>query len=134
MRRAWRTWPRLAFLSAVLLASGCSRNDVPGEARIEPQYWGDIQVRLETRPEPLRPGMNEFLVIATRKRGLPAYNLVVSLRLGESSPWRQAIEDGESGVYRRALAVQPTDSVLDVRLRVSREQTSTILHFPLRLQ
>ena len=118
-------------LCLVLLACSSGEDE---RIRIPPQYWGDVQVRLETRPEPVRPGMNEFLVIATQKRGLPAYDMVVSLRTSNGAVWRQAIEDGESGVYRRALAVRPTDRVLEVQLRKARETTETVLRFPLRFE
>ncbi len=130
-----RSLPRslaAGMLGLVLLA--CSSEE-GAQNRIPPQYWGDVQVRLETRPEPVRPGgMNEFLVIATQKRGLPAYDMVVSLRTSGGEVWRQAIEDGESGVYRRALPVRPTDRVLEVQLRKARGTAQTVLRFPLTFE
>ncbi len=130
MRRILRPW----FVAGLCLLMLACSSDEDARVRIPSQYWGDVQVRLETRPEPVRPGMNEFLIIATQKRGLPAYDMVVSLRTSSGSVWRQAIEDGESGVYRRALAVRPTDRVLEVQLRKARETAETVLRFPLRFE
>lgn len=122
---------RTGWLLACLITACSAGDGEVGRASIPPQYWGDIQVRLETRPEPVRPGMNEFLIIATQKRGLPAYNMIVSLRTNTGQPWRQAIEDGESGVYRRALAIRDADRRLEVQIRQPRQGKEIVLHFPL---
>ncbi len=125
---------RFALLLAVVLLMACSGEDyAPGSNAIPPQYIDDIQLRLESRPEPVRPGMNEFLVIATTKRGLAAYNMVVSLRTSEQQEWRQAIEDGESGVYRRALLLRPGDKALFVEVRQPRRGKTKVLRFPIQL-
>ncbi|MBI5451050.1 MAG: hypothetical protein HY940_06800 [Gammaproteobacteria bacterium] len=77
-----------------------------GGPQVPPQQWGDIQIVVETRPAPLQVGMNEFLVLATRPHRMPAYDLVVEMRLADDQPWGQGIQDGNTGVYRKALAVR----------------------------
>lgn len=92
--------------------------------------WEDITIQVETRPPLLEKGMNEFLVIATKTDKRPAHNLVVSLRINDSGPWHQAIQDGEVGVYRRAINTSmPKTDVLFVRL--VRDNREGILEFPL---
>lgn len=101
-------------------------------ARLTPQQWDDIVVIVETRPAPPRAGMNEFLVIATAPGGKPVWDMVVSLRAGADDGWRQAIQDGESGVYRKALPLSPGDQTLHVGLR--RAGADAVLEFPLQVQ
>lgn len=59
---------------------------------------------VEARPPYFDRGMVEFLIVADRghKR---AQDLIVSIRVGEMGKWTQAIQDGQVGVYRRALGV-----------------------------
>ena len=63
--------------------------------------------------------MNEFIIIATQPRGLPVEDLRVMIRLSDDEPWRQAIQDGETGVFRRALALREGERVLQVQLRTA---------------
>jgi hypothetical protein len=87
---------------------------------------------VETRPDPPVPGMNEFLIMATGERGRPTYDLIVSLRTSDGDPWKQAIQDGQVGVYRRAAALEPVSrSVLQVQVRRGAEQG--VLRFPFTL-
>ncbi len=123
----------LFWLTLSLLLAACSEDYAPGSNAILPQYFDGIQLRLESRPEPVRAGMNEFLVIATTKRGLAAYNMVISLRTREQSEWRQAIEDGESGVYRRALLLRRGDNALLVEVRQPRRGKTKVFRFPIQL-
>lgn len=107
---------KFAALAWVAVLAGCGGSDqgpaIPG------QKWQGLDVQVESRPNPPRAGMNEFLVLVTGERGRPAYNLVVSLRTDAHDEWKQAIEDGQIGVYRRAVEVEPgTRSVLEVELR-----------------
>jgi len=98
----------------VLLLSACSSGDV---WMPEPQLWDEFSIHYETRPEAVRPGMNEFLIIVNRdgKRHIP--DLLVHIRTN-ASKWRQAIPDGALGVYRRALPVGDIHvDQLHVRLR-----------------
>lgn len=98
-----------------------------------PQMWGDVEVRVESRPSPPRKGMNEFLVMVTGERSKPISNLVVSLRTDDQDTWRQAIQDGQVGVYRRAAEVGPgTRSVLQVQIK--RDGSESVLRFPLQLE
>lgn len=86
------------------------------------QTWHDITVRIESRPAPPVPGMNEFWVILNDARGIPVPNAVVSVRAA-SATWSQAIQDGHTGVYRRAIRVEdPTRHPLVVQLRLGKEQ------------
>jgi len=77
----------------------------------------------------MRPGMNELLVLATGRRGLPVADMVVSLRTSEQEPWRQGIQDGESGVFRRAVQMEPGDTQVFVRLQ--RGKAETVLAYPI---
>ena len=63
--------------------------------------------------------MNEFIILATQPRGLPVEDLRVMIRLSDDEPWRQAIQDGETGVFRRALALREGERVLQVQLRTA---------------
>jgi len=96
------------------------------------QKWQGVDVRVEIRPSPPRAGMNEFLVMTTGERGRPIYDLVVSLRTDDQDEWKQAIQDGQVGVYRRAAEVGPGKrSVLQVQIKRNSEES--ILRFPLNL-
>jgi hypothetical protein len=117
----------LALLGLLAACGGRQAADAP------PQIWGDAEVRIESRPSPPRTGMNEFLVMVTGERGKPISDLVVSLRTDDQDAWKQAIQDGQVGVYRRAAEVAPgTRSVLQVQIR--RGDTESVLRFPLQLE
>jgi len=89
------------LLVCLWLLSSCSAANV-----WEPkaQQWGDFNIHLETRPEVMRQGMNEFLLIVNRKGQRHIPDLLIQIRT-PSSEWRQAMPDGALGVYRRALIV-----------------------------
>ncbi|HXH71362.1 MAG TPA: hypothetical protein VNI58_00915 [Mariprofundaceae bacterium] len=92
---------RVVMLCVTIALAACSG----GDAWDPPlQHWQDMSVRIETRPSPVREGMNEFLVIAGRQQRGFTSDLVVHIRT-ENSDWKQAIPDGALGVYRRALPV-----------------------------
>ena len=61
----------------------------------------------------------------------------MSLRVDEKAEWTQAIQDGYTGVYRRAVRVNnPLTDILAVRVRKSKienegDENETILYFPL---
>lgn len=100
--------------------------------RLEPQKWEDTIVEIETRPSPPQAGMNEFILIATRDRSMPVNNLIVSIRSNESQNWKQAIQDGYTGVYRTAILVEdPAANVLQVQLRETKGKKEKILSFPI---
>ncbi len=118
----------LIIVLITALLSACSEPDP--RFQIAPQQWNGIVVEVESRPAPVRPGMNEFLIIATLERGKPVSDLVVSLRAESDGEWQQAIQDGHSGVYRRALRVPGTPSLF-VQLRKTRADEEVVLEFPL---
>lgn len=111
----------------LLLLSACM-----GEIPSSPvQEWEGLEFRIETRPPFISPGMTEFLVVANRPGRKPASALLVELRVGPTGRWVQAIEDGNVGVYRRAMRVgNPETEILYVHLR-NKEKKEGLLEFPL---
>lgn len=106
------------------LLGACSAGSGP---QIAPQQWGRNQVSVETRPAPVRQGMNEFLVLVTAPGRLPVYDLMVELRLEGSAAWGQAIQDGDTGVFRKALRVRGSGPQrLYVRLRPKQGQVTQL--------
>lgn len=119
-------------LGVLLILLGACSEDRSADA--PPQNWGNMKVSIESRPSPPRVGMDEFLVMVTDGHGRPTYNLVVSLRASDQEPWKQAIEDGQMGVYRTAVGVAPGEkSVLQVQLRRN-DDIEHVMYFPLKLQ
>ncbi len=117
----------LGALLALLMLSGCSSEE--GAWTPEAQAWQDMSIRAETRPTVLRPGMNEFLVIANRQQRGFTSDLMVDVRT-EHSGWKQAMPDGALGVYRRALPVKDVQhDHLYVRLQRKGERGEMV--FPL---
>lgn len=94
---------KLLLLVSMLLLSACTPET---SYRLGPQMWNDIQFVVETRPSPPSAGMVEFLVIATNPDRTHAYDMIVSLRTNKNGKWKQAIQDGHVGVYRRALPIK----------------------------
>lgn len=94
------------------------------------QHWKDMDVRVETHPNPPYAGMIEIVVIVTGPRGRPIHDLMVSLRGADTAPWVQAIQDGFIGVYRRAVVIG--DSGLQVQVLQNGE--AKVLLFPLEVQ
>jgi hypothetical protein len=121
--RGWRA----ALPALVPSLFGCSggTQDSPTET------WRDLQVHVESRSYGPIPGMKELLVFVNRNRVLPAWDCRVDLRTSDADPWRQAIEDGHVGVYRRAAKVDAREhSVLQVWIRA--EGNETVLRIPLQ--
>ena len=124
MQRAGVKYAALFLLGILSACGGNQAVDIPM------QKWKDVEVRVESRPSPPSSGMNEFLIMVTGARGRPAYDLMVSLRTADQDPWKQAIQDGQVGVYRRAADVEPgARSVLQVQIKRNGEES--VLHFPL---
>lgn len=113
-----------ALVMLVLTACGGGKD----LARLPSQQWGDINVTVEFRPIPLQKGMNEFMIIATNPDRSAARDLVVSLRSVSDAPWQQAIQDGNIGVYRRAVYLDAGEQTLYVHLR--RRLEEQVLEFP----
>ena len=118
---------RAALPVMVLALCGCS-----GDTQDSPtENWRDLQVHVESRSYGPIPGMRELLVFVNRDRVLPAWDCRVDLRTSDADPWKQAIEDGHVGVYRRAAKVDEREhSVLQVWIRA--EGSETVLRIPLR--
>ncbi|MDP1708378.1 MAG: hypothetical protein Q8L89_04860 [Gammaproteobacteria bacterium] len=112
-----------ALLCLLLLACGAG-------SRLPTQVWQDVTVGLETRPAPVVAGMNEFLVSAVRPTGAAEYNLLVFIRMDDDQPWVQAIQDGHTGVFRRAIAVRG-DAPHTLRVRLVRAGQEGALAFEL---
>jgi hypothetical protein len=129
-QRSLAVFKRLFFIVVLAgLLSACADEQA---VILGPQQWQDLGVRVETRPSPLRVGMNEFIVIASREEYKPGVGLVVMLRVNENGKWRQAIQDGFTGVYRRAVQVDdPATQSLTVHIRRSGNKDETTLSFPL---
>lgn len=104
-------------LVLLLVLSACS-DEIP---TTQFQEWGEYSFRLESRPPKVEVGMNEFLLIGNFKKKFRAYDLIVYYRIGPTGKWNQAIQDGHSGVYRKALRVSDIDTdVLYVRIKQSK--------------
>ena len=114
----------VALLSLALWGCGSDVSDTIGR-----QQLGDVVIELQCRPAPVTIGMNEFLVLATDVHGAPAHDLLVDLRVKDEAVWRQAIQDGFSGVYRKAIGVESLQDPLQVRIK--RDGVETVLQFPL---
>ena len=115
------------FMIAMLPACGDGTMVVLG-----PQQWQDLEFRVEVHPSPPRAGMTEFIVIASRDVYKPGVGLIVEIRVGEEAKWIQAIQDGFTGVYRRAAYVaDPQTQSLLVQVRRTNKDEGTLLSFPL---
>ena len=116
----------LSALSGLILMA-C---DSASPFHIPRMQWEGTEFALQLRPPVPRRGMNEFLIIGTREGRKPLGNAIVSLRVSESRPWRQAIQDGRTGVYRRALALDDP-STQSLQVRIQWEGKTGEISFPL---
>ncbi len=124
--RLIRCW-RAAFPALALCGCGGGTQDSPIV------HWRDLDVHVESRSYSPIPEMRELLVFVNRKSALPAWDCRVDLRTSDADPWKQAIEDGRVGVYRRAAKVDDREhSVLQIWIRA--EGTETVLRIPLAVQ
>ncbi len=119
----------MCLLWPLLLVACTSSSQVPDT---RPQHWNDLDVRVESRPSPPTAGMNEFLVILTDSRGQPGWDCLVDIRTAQADPWKQAIQDGRVGVYRRSALLAPGERSV-VQVRVSRGTQQAVLRFPIHL-
>lgn len=115
----------------ILILAGCG-GDIP---TTPPQKWGEYSFRLESRPPVVVKGMNEFLLIGNYGERKRAVDLIVSFRVGPTGKWNQAIQDGHTGVYRRAMKViNPDSDVLYVHVKKKNEEKEIeekVFQFPL---
>ena len=117
---------RVAIFMIAFLLMSCM-----GEVPTSPtQQWDGLDFRLETRPPFITPGMMEFLVVVNKPGRKPASGMIIDLRVGPTGRWAQAIEDGNVGVYRRAVKVNnPETDVMYVHIR--HKDKEGLLEFPL---
>lgn len=121
---------KFAPIVLLLILCGCSAGDA---YLLGPQMHNEVEILVEIRPGAPKVGMNEFLVMATHKNRLPASRYIVSIKLQNDSEWSQAIQDGATGVYRRAIRVNnPSNDILMVQL-LSKDgkEPAAELSFPL---
>lgn len=114
----------------VIAVSACGR----GSAYIlPPQTWNNTEFLVEIRPGAPRKGMNEFVVISTQTDGVPGFNYIISIKTDKNEKESQMIQDGHSGVYRRAIEVtDPANEVLIVKVVYKKEtDKKTELRYPL---
>ena len=121
---------RIILLCVIGLLAACHSDDA--RITIPVQHWKDMDVRIETHPNPPLPGMSDVVVIVTGLRGKPVSDLTVTLRGDDSMPWVQAIQDGFIGVYRRAIDLGDKDQAM-VRVKIRQAGAETVLSFPIRL-
>jgi hypothetical protein len=114
----------IALLGLVIGGCGSDVSDSLGQQRL-----GDMVIEVQCRPTPVKIGMNEFLILATDTNGAPAHDLLVDIRMNDNDVWRQAIQDGFSGVYRKAVGVNSLNEMLQVRIKHNDKLTE--LRFPL---
>ena len=122
---------QLVFILGLLLLAACGNDS--GSVTVPAQHWNDLDVSLETHPNPPVSGMSEMVVIITGPHGRPVHDFIVSLRGDDSMPWVQAIQDGYIGVYRRSVDLgDGPKAVLQVQLQRKGEQH--VLFFPMQLK
>ncbi len=114
-----------ALLCGALLLGACGAD----EARLPTQEWQGVTIGVETRPAPVVRGMNEFLVSARGARGA-VFDLLIYVQVADDKPWTQSIQDGHTGVYRRALEARG-GGPYTLRVRVKRAGQETVLNFAL---
>ena len=103
--------------------------------------WGDYTFRLESRPPVIEKGMMELLTLVDYQNRLRGWDLIVYYRMGPTGRWVQAIQDGHTGVYRRAMRVEdPETDVLYVHVKKNqtaeekaqnKKRKETVILFPL---
>ena len=129
-RITFNSFRLVVFSTLLILFTGCDKGDA---YILSPQQWNNIEFIVEIRPGTPQKGMNEFVVVGTEVKGPPAYNYIISIKMNGSEGWAQMIQDGHSGVYRRAIGVSdPVNDVLIVQVKHKTDQNlRTELQFPL---
>ncbi len=121
---------RVLGMIAVFSLMGCEFG--AGVPDTVSQKWKNIDVRVETRPSPPQSGPLEFLVILTDDRGRPAWSAMVEIRTSDTDDWKQCIQDGRVGVFRRSAVVNAgRRSVAQVQIHYQNDPT--VLRFPIKL-
>jgi len=109
------------------LLSACSGDDA---AFFQQRQWNTLDIKLESRPHPIQAGHNEFLLHLTGPKGARlAVGAVVHYRLHPDDVWIQAMPDGMSDVFRRALDIQdPKHATLYVWLHFHGKKTVLVFN------
>jgi len=131
MRRARASWREALggiALCALPLLGSCAGEDAPPLARLQ---WGAIDVMVETRPSPPEPGNTEVLVLLTGSHREPIHDALIDLRARPDAPWVQAIQDGHTGAYRRAVSMPAQIAGANLTLRLRRGPNEETFLVPL---
>lgn len=123
----------LLVLSGMLMfaLAGCGRDE--NQVQIPAQRWNDMDVRIETHPNPPVAGMSEIVSIVTGPHGKPISDLLVSYRSSDGMPWVQAIQDGKIGVYRRAVDIG-AGSEVELQVKLQQHEREQVLRYKVRLE
>lgn len=120
-----------ALLALVLTFTLLGCTDSIPIYRFAPQQWKDIAVTIEARPGPTSGAVCEFLIMTSFLNNTPAHTIRVSMRMNDQGPWKQAIQDGMVGVYRRSDRVNNLETdVVYIQLRHQDEET--VLRFAMK--
>ena len=130
LKTEMKFWKIFLITVVLFVVSACDRR---GAYILPPQSWNDTEFLVEIRPGAPRPGMNEFVVISTQTDGVPGFNYIITITTDMNDKESQMIQDGHSGVYRRAIAVNdPANEVLLVKIVHKKEiEKNTELRYPL---
>ena len=121
---------RLVWILCLWVGLGLTACTPENFAPIPSQNWQGIDVRIETHPAPPVQGMNEIWVMLTDDRRRPVFDALVNLRATSVQDWQQGIQDGHTGVFRRAILVSdPQRQKIEVKL--TRRGQEAILAFPM---
>ena len=125
------------IITSIFLLASCS-TEIPTTPS---KKWNEYTFRLESRPPIIEKGMMEFLTLSDFEGNLRGCDLIVYYRMGPTGRWVQAIQDGHTGVYRRAMKVSdPETDVLYVHIKKNQtlkekeekaERKEVVLQFPL---
>jgi len=122
----------LAIVLYLFMAGLAACNEVKEFPQIPVQHWKEMDVRIETHPNPPLAGMSEVVVIVTGPRGRPVYDLIVSLRSDDAATWVQTIQDGHIGVYRRGVSIGFGEQAV-LQVQIQQGGSTQVLLFPLKL-
>ena len=122
---------RRALLGAAipLLLAACGSD----EAQMAVKHYGNYTVAIETRPSPIEAGVDEVVVVITGIRHRPLWDALVRLRALPNANWVQAIEDGHTGVYRRAVDFGVPTPTGPLHVEIEENGKATEIDFPLSL-
>ena len=112
----------IVLFSFILMSCG---GDI---VHLTPQAFDGNVYQIEVRPGPrILKGYNEFILIISDKNRQPVPDFIIDLRVNDKADWKQMIQDGKIGVYRRAVSVSdPQTEVLKVRVRKGKGVLTTL--------